>query len=414
MNLFKHKNFKKLWTAQILSLIGTQVTVVALPIIAIQLLNASTMQVGVLTAMSYLPFLLFGLPAGAWVDRLSIKKLMIICDISRGAILILIPILYGIELLSIPVLFVIAFCNGVFTVFFDISNQSFLPEILPKNQLIEGNSKLVTSYTTSQMIGPTIAGFLVKIFSAPIAIFLDSITFFLSSIFIYKIKTYKQKSILNTNEKPSRIYTEVKEGIKFVIKNKYLKPIAISMSMANMFDLFGMIQTILPIYILSTLDLSSFEYGVILSLGNLGAILGTFINKKLINRFSLGKILAVSSILPGISLLILPFTSGAYAIYIIGFSLSIAGLNIAIFNINQISLRQSITPLPLMGRMNATIRFIIWGTIPIGAFLGGFLGEKIGIRNTLLVAAIGSILSSIPILLSKNTSLKSIKDTLVN
>ena len=414
MSLFKHNNFKKLWIAQILSLVGTQVTVVALPIIAIKLLNASTMQIGILTAMSYLPFLLFGLPAGAWVDRLSIKKLMIFCDISRGTILILIPVLYSLNLLSIAMLFVIAFCNGVFTVFFDISNQSFLPEILSKDQLIEGNSKLATSYTTSQMIGPTVAGFLVKIFSGPIAILLDSISYLLSSIFIYKIKIPKLKAPLTKKEAPTRIYAEVKEGLRFVFKNKYLKPIAISMSMANMFDLFGMIQTILPIYILSTLNLSSFEYGIILSLGNLGAILGTFINKALINKFSLGKVLTISSILPGVSLLILPFTSGEYAMYIIALSLSLASLNVAIFNINQISLRQSITPLPMMGRMNATIRFIIWGTIPIGAFLGGFLGEKIGIRNTLLVASIGSIVSSVPILLSKNTSLKSLKDTLIN
>ncbi|WP_271782638.1 MFS transporter [Aquimarina algiphila] len=407
-SLFGHSNFKKLWVAQILSLVGTQVTVVALPIIAIKLLNASTLQVGLLTAMSYLPFLLFGLPAGAWVDRLSIKRLMIVCDMCRGAILILVPILYSMDFLTIPLLFIIAFCNGIFTVFFDISNQSFLPEILPKEQLTEGNSKLGTSYTTSQMVGPTIAGFMIKIFSAPIAILIDSISYFLSGIFIYNIKIPKQKTVLN-KKKPG-IFSEIREGLRFVVKNKYLKPIAISMSIANMFDLFGMIQAILPIYILSTLKLSPFEYGIILSMGNIGAILGTFINKIIVNKFYLGKVLAISSILPGISLLILPFVQGEYAMYIIGLSLSLAGLNIAVFNINQISLRQAITPLNLMGRMNATIRFIIWGTVPLGAFLGGLLGEQIGVRNTLLVAAIGSVLSSIPILFSKNTSLKSLKE----
>lgn len=409
-NLIKNFNFRSLWIAQILSLVGTQVTIVALPIIAITLLNASTMQVGTLTAVAYLPFLLFGLPAGAWVDRISIKKLMVICDISRGFILLLIPLLYYYNLLNIPILFLVAFCNGVFTVFFDVGNQSFLPEILTKDELIEGNSKLASSYTTSQLVGPALAGFLVKLFSAPIAMFIDSISYFLSSIFIHKIKITKNKHTFITTESSTKIITEIKEGLNFVFKNKYLKPMAISMSIANMFDLFGMIQTILPIYILTTLKLSPFEYGIILSLGNIGAILGTIVNKHVLNKFDLGKVFAITSILPGISLLLLPLAKGAFSIYIIGLSLSLAGFNIAIFNINQISLRQSITPMQLMGRMNATIRFIIWGTVPIGAFLGGWLGENIGIRNTLFIAAIGSILSSIPILLSKNTSLKSLND----
>lgn len=410
-NLIKHANFRSLWIAQILSLVGTQVTIVSLPIIAIKLLNASTMQVGILTAVAYLPFLLFGLPAGAWVDRMSIKKLMIVCDICRGTLLLVIPLLYYYNLLSIPILFVVAFCNGIFTVFFDVSNQSFLPEILTKDELIEGNSKLASSYTTSQLVGPALAGFLVKLFSAPIAVFIDSISYFLSGIFIRQIKVAKKSETAKTAQASSKISTEIKEGLNFVFKNKYLKPMAISMSIANMFDLFGMIQTILPIYILTTLKLSSFEYGIILSLGNIGAILGTVANKYVLNKLELGKVFAISSILPGISLLLLPFAGGEFSIYIIGLSLSLAGFNIAIFNINQISLRQAITPTHLMGRMNATIRFIIWGTVPIGAFLGGWLGETIGIRNTLFIAAIGSIVASIPILLSKNTSLKSLNDT---
>lgn len=396
LSLWRNNRFLVFWSAYSLSLLGTHVSLIAIPLLAVLTMNASPIQVGTLTAMGYLPFLLIGLPAGVWVDRMPRMPILICADLGRACLLLIVPVAYFFGFLSLELLYPIVFFIGVLTVFGDIAHQALLPSLIDREQLVEGNTKLQMSHSIGQLGGPLIGGALVKLASAPVAIVVDAVSYLFSAALLFLIRGGDEAGT-EPQSAPRSLSAEIREGLKYVLGHPLLRPLVMSMGIAN---LFGMVPTLLPLYAVRELGLSAFEFGTVLGLANVGALLGAISGRKLVHRWGLGRILACSSVVPGLSILLLPFASNANAVFVLGASLAVGGFGIALFNVNQVSLRQTVTPAKLQGRMNATVRFLVWGTIPVGAFVGGLLGETLGIRSTLFIAGLGSLCSVLPIVLS--------------
>ncbi len=406
-SLWRDRGFTLLWTAQSISLVGSQVTLMALPLTAILLLQATPMQVGLLTAAGYLPFLVVGLPAGVWVDRMRRRPILIAADLGRTLLLLAIPAAYALDVLRLWMLYPIAFFTGILSLFFDVAHQSYLPSLVSREQLAEGNAKLEISFSGSQLFGPGLGGVLVQILTAPFAILADAISYLVSALLILMIRRPEPPPASHEGA-AAGLGAQIREGLRYVLGHKLLRPIALTTGIGNLFDLYGMVAAILTLYAVRELELSPAALGGVLAAANAGSLLAATVNGRLISRFGVGPVLAVSSVIPGLAVLLLPLATPVTAVPILVISLGLAGFAIAIYNVNQITLRQTVTPDAMQGRMNATIRFLIWGTLPIGTFLGGLLGGVIGLRPTLVIAGIGSTVASLPLILSSIRSLRNV------
>jgi MFS family permease len=408
-SLWRHHDFLRFWGAQTISLVGSQVTLLALPLTAVILLHASAFQIGLLTAVQYLPFLLVGLPAGVWVDRMRRRPILVVADVARAVILLSIPIAYWAGVLGLGLLYAVGFVVGVLSLFFDVAHQSYLPDLVPRESLIEGNAKIEVSYSSAQLAGPGLGGVLVQVLTAPVAILADAVSYVVSAALLLRIRRPEPAPAPDDGEAPGLV-RQIRDGVRYVLHHDLLRPIALTTAIGNLFDLFGMVQAVLTLYAIRTLRLSPAELGLALALANGGGILGALANKRLVDRFGFGPTFLVASVTPGVGVLLLPLATPSTGLLVLAAGLGVAGFAIAIYNVNQITLRQTVTPAAMQGRMNATMRVIIWGTIPIGAALGGFLGNTIGLRPTLLVAGCGSVLACAPIVFSQVAKLHAIPD----
>jgi MFS family permease len=395
-SLWRHGDFVKLWTAQTLSLVGSQVTLLAMPLTAVVVLSASPFEVGVLTALGYLPFLVVGLPAGVWVDRLRRRPVLITADLGRAVILCLIPVLYAMDGLTMSALYPVAFLAGVLTVFFDVAHQAYLPSLISRSQLVEGNAKLEMSYSGAQLGGPALGGGLVQVLTAPVALLVDALSYLASAVSLLLIRR-PEPPPAPPDEDEGGLFRQIRTGLRYVLTHKLLGPIAVSTGVGNLFDLFGMVAAVLVLFSVRELGMSPAELGIALAVANVGALLGALLSGRIARRLGIGWSIALSATLVGPAVLLLPLATPGTAIAVLSVALGIAGFAISVFNINQISLRQAVTPDRMQGRMNATMRFLIWGTLPIGGLLGGLLGGTIGLRPTLVIAGIGSLLASLPL-----------------
>lgn len=396
--LWRHSDFMKLWTGETISLFGSQITAFALPLIAALILQATPAQMGILGAVQFAPFLLFSLFAGVWVDRLRRRPIMILSNTGRALLIFSIPIAHLLNVLSIEYLYVAAFIIGILTVFFDVAYQAYLPSLVGRTQLVEGNAKLEVSRSLAQILGPGLSGALVQIISAPLTLVLDAGSFVVSAVSLLAIQ---QHDIVETSPgQRKNIWHEIREGLHIVFSNPILRSIAGCTSTSNLFGTMG--QAVFTLYVLRELHFDPGLLGAIFSISSIGALLGALLAGSVAKRFGLGRTIVGTALMFGIGALFVPLASGSYWLTAIMVTTGLFFGNLAnpIYNINQVSLRQVITPFKLQGRMNASMRFLVWGTIPLGSLLGGVLGEVIGLRSTLMLAAIGSCLSFVWVFLS--------------
>ncbi|MDP9372215.1 MAG: MFS transporter, partial [Chloroflexota bacterium] len=389
--LWRNADFVKLWAAQTVSQFGSQVTLFALPLVAALTLGASPAQMGILSAVEFAPFLLLGLVAGVWVDRLPRRAILIATDLARAALLLAIPAAALAGRLSMGLLYAVAALTGCCTVFFDVAYQSYLPALVRRDDLAEGNGKLEASRSVAQIAGPGLAGGLVQLVTAPFALLVDAVSFLLSGFALALIRAREGRASGPTGG--GRILAEIGEGLRVVLHSPLLRPIAACTATANLFGTIG--QAIFVLYVTRQLGIGPGLLGVIFAAGNLGALLGAAAASRVARRCGLGATIIGSITFGGLGGLLVPLAGGPRAVAV---PLLIAGQALLTFggvmyNVNQVSLRQAITPGRLLGRMNATMRFIVWGTIPVGALTGGFLGEAIGLRPTLVVGAAGALLA---------------------
>ena len=403
--LWRHGDFLRLWSASTVSLFGTQISQLALPLAAVLVLDASAFEVAALGTVEFLPFILFTLPAGVWVDRLRRRPILIAGDLGRAVLLATIPIAYFADVLTLGQLFVVGFLVGVCTVFFDVAYMSYLPSLVERNAIIEGNSKLQVSQSAAQISGPGFAGLLIEIFTAPYAVLVDALSFLGSAAFLLRIRTPEESPRpAMTGADKSSIWTELKEGLRFVLGNPNLRAQAGCTATSNFF--FNVAFAIIVVFFVRELGLSPGLIGLVFSVSAVGSLVGAFTSRRISERFGIGVTTIGVTILQGPAILLTAFAPASQPLPFLIAGGLIIGFGVVVYNITQVSYRQAICPPQLQGRMNSVMRFLVWGTIPLGSLVGGALGTWVGLRETIVIGAIGAGLSFLWILLSPQRHLR--------
>ena len=393
--LWRHRDFLSFWGAQTISQFGSAVTFLALPLVAIIVLDESTFRVALLTSVEFLPFLLFTLPAGVWVDRLRRRPILIVGDLARALALITIPIAYWLGVLTIWQLYAVAFVVGVGTVFFDVAYQSYLPVLVGRNQIVEGNSKLEISRSAASIGGPGFAGGLVSALTAPVAILVDAISFLVSAALLGLIRTTEAAP---PRDERRSMKAELGEGLRYVFTHRYQRGIVAAVAISNFCG--QIVFSILIVFAVRELGLAAATIGVVFAVGNLGTLAAALTARRISDRFGVGRTIVLAAFLFGPGTLLIALAPNDLAIPLITLSMLIIGFGGVLFNVTMISLIQAITPDRLLGRANASRRFVVWGVIPFGGLAGGALGSVIGLRETMVLGALGGSLAVVPILLS--------------
>jgi len=405
-SLWRNSNFMKLWTGQTVSQLGTQVTLLAMPLVAILLLHASAFEVGLLTAAEFAPFLLVGLPAGVWVDRMRRRPIMIVADVGRALTLGSVPVAHALGVLTLAQLYAVAFVAGVLPVFFDVAYQSYLPSLVDRSRLVEGNSKLEISRSAAQLAGPGLAGVLVQTVGAGAGIVVDAASYVVSVVFVSWIKG-SEPPVERAGPK-AKMRSEIKEGLGYVFRHRLLRPIAATTGTANLID--SAILAILVLFAVRELHMSPGLIGLAFAIGNVGALVGAFSGGAMARRLGIGPTIVLSAVIFSLSALFIPLAPASAPLPFLTLSMLLMGFGGVVYNVNQVGLRQAITAERMLGRMNATMRFIVFGTMPVGAIIGGAMAGAIGLRPTLWIAAGLGCLCFLPVLLSPVRTLKEIPE----
>ncbi|OPD56276.1 MFS transporter [Bacillus anthracis] len=402
--MIRNNNFSKLWIGETVSMLGSQISTLAIPLTAVLFLNASAKEMGIMQMMATLPFFMFSLFIGVLVDNMKRKPLLILANIGSFLLLASIPLLYWSSLLTITILFMIQFLIACMTVLFELTYLSYLPTLVERENITECNSKLEGSRAVSQIAGPSIGGVLVQFFSAPFAIILDAFSYIISTIFLLLIDKKEEQS---QKKEKVRVFFQIKEGLIILVKNPILCSLSISTALLNFFG--SAFSSLYVIYTVKSLSLNASLLGIIIGIGSIGALLGASIATKLNKILGLGNTIIVSCLISGFGVMLVPLTSTNIMITVPILILSqlLIGLGGTMYFISQVSLRQATTPDHLMGRVNASNRFISRGFMPIGALLGGVLGGIIGVKLTLILVSIGALS---PAVWTMFTPVRTIKD----
>jgi predicted MFS family arabinose efflux permease len=399
-------DFARLWAADAISQVGTQFTAVALPLLAALTLGASPIAVGVLAAASGLPHLLFGLLAGAWLDRLRRRPVMIAADVGRAALLLVIPIAAWRGMLSIEVLIAVAFMTESLTVFFDVGYLAYVPTLVRRSDLVAANSRLEATASGARVIGPALAGGVVRWLGAPLALLIDAISYLVSACFLWRIR--KPEAPPQTRH-DTTVLGDIREGLRAVLHAPVLRALALSSAVVNFAGF--LFLSIYVLYMTRNLGLGADAVGLVFAAGGVGALLGSLVAGPARNRWGVGPVLVGSQILFGVTGMLVPLAVlfPKYALPLVVGAEFLQWVMVLVYDINAVSLRQAVTPDRLLGRVNGTMRFLIWGSRPLGSLAGGYLGSRIGLPATLAVGAIGMLLAFLPLLASPVPRLRSLE-----
>jgi MFS family permease len=393
--LWHHPDFRRLWIGESVSQFGSTISQLALPLVAILIVHASTFQVGLLVTFQMAAFLLVGLPAGAWVDRMRFRAVLIVNDVLRALALASVPVAQWRGVLTIGQLYAVAVLTGVCTVFFDVAYQSYLPQLVEREQLVDANARLEASASVSQIGGPSAGGLLIQALTAPYAVLLDAVSFLWSAAWVAAIRTAAPKS----ERLPHRnLRREVREGLRFVLGNRLLRSIALCTATFNLFG--SMAAAVFYVLLARDLHLSPGSIGLIESTSAIGGLAGSVLASRFARRVGQGPAVWMSALATAPCGFVAPFVQRNWTLALLAFAQAVMWLCLVVYNITQVSFRQGLCPPALLGRMNATMRFLVWGTMPVGGIVGGVLGEAVGVRQTLFVVAVGSSLAFLPVFLS--------------
>ncbi|SCL37131.1 Predicted arabinose efflux permease, MFS family [Micromonospora rhizosphaerae] len=372
--LLRHRDFRLLWTGQTVSSIGSNVTTVALPLVAVAVLDASTFQVAVLTAAAWLPWLLVGLPAGAWVDRLRRRPVMIGCDLVSALLFLSVPVAALLKVLTVGQLLAVALGAGLARVFFETAHQVYLPTLLRPDEVPEGNAKLQATQTASYVVGPGLAGLVAQLAGAVTALLLDAVSFLVSAACLWRIRTVERRP--RRPDGPPSLRREVAAGIRFVARDPYLRVLAVFGAASNI-GLTGY-QAVLVVFLVRSAGLSPGLVGLLIGLASLGGIVGATIATALARRVGTARALLLAALGTGPPALLIPLAGpGAQVLWLVlgGVVVSLA---VAVGNVVKGSFRQTYTPHALLGRVTVSMQLLNFGTIPLAAVLAGALGSAYG------------------------------------
>jgi len=407
--LWRHTDFMRLWTGQTISVFGSLVGATAIAFTAILVLHATPFQLGILSAARLAPGFLSALIAGAWVDRLRRRPILIGADIGRGVLLATIPLAAVFRLLRIEQLYVVTFLVGILSICFDVAYESYLPSLIGREQLIEGNSKLSASASIAEVGGLGVAGWLVQFFTAPVAVLIDAISFFVSAFSVGLVRASEQPQA--PHEQPG-IRREIVEGVRAVIHDPLLRAVAGCTLSKEFFG--GVYGTLVMLYMVRGLGFSAGVLGTIWALGGVSSLIGAVAAEPATRRFGIGPAMIAGLLLYSIALFLVPLAQGATlvaALLLIVQQISGDGAE-TVYQINQVSLRQAITPERMLGRVSASTEFLRLGAALVGALVGGLMGKTMGVRATLVASAAGSLLSALWLMLSPVRALRTAPEPL--
>ena len=384
--LTRQPAFVRFWAAKTISVFGDQISALAIPLTAVLALDASALEVGILTALAWLPHLLFSLPVGVWIDRRAHRRAnMIVADILRALALATIPVAWWLGALTIWQLLAVAFAVGAMTVFFDLSSASFFVALVHRSQYVDANSKLSTSHSLSYIAGPSTAGFLVQVFTAPVALLADALSFVASAVALRGVRVKEPK--IESNGTSAR--ADLREGFRYLARQPVLRAGVICTSIINFFSFF--IFAIFVLYASRTLELSAGAIGVILGAASFGALAGALIAPRIGRRLGIGRAVVLGAVLFPAPMALFPLAHGGH--WLSGSMLLagefLASVGVMVFDVNQNSLSAMIMPNEVRSRVVGVSRFFNYGTRPFGALLGGVLGAWIGLRPTLWMGVLG-------------------------
>jgi MFS family permease len=398
-SLWRHGDFLKLWSAETISRFGSEIGQLAVPFVAIAVLEASAFEVAALGAFLFLPFILFTLPAGVWIDRMARRPLLVASDIVRALALASVPLAYALDALTMWQLYAVGFIHGIGTVFFDVSYQSYLPSLVRKEQLVDGNAKLQLSLAASQTGGPGIAGVLIGILGAPAAVLVDAVSYVFSALFLGRIRT---REALPPREERRSMRVELLEGLRYLWADTRIRALVVSTGFFNFFS--NVTFSIFLVYAVRVLELGAATIGVLLAIGNIGGLAAALLARRISSRIGIGPAIALGAA-SSTALILIPLAPTAEPIPFLLAAGLVMSFGVVLYNVTAISFQQEITPDRMLGRLNASRRFVVWGVIPLGMFTGGALASVIGLRETMFVGAIGIAFAAVPILLSPLRSL---------
>ncbi len=399
--LWQHPDFMKLWVGQTVSEFGSRITRGGIPLIAVITLSASPADMGILAAVASLPVLVFGLFAGVWVDRLRRRPIMIAMDVTRLLLLLLIPAAALTGHLNMALLIGMTMVLGVLGLVFETAYRAYLPSLVEREHVVEGNSKLATTDSLAEIGGPAIAGFLIQVISAPLAILVDALTFAVSATSFALIRQPERKP--ERKPEPSAqavaqgrsVRREIAEGISVILHDPVLRTLAIALALRSFFGNFY--AALYDIYAVRELGMSAGLLGVSIAGGGIGALIGALLASRVQRRFGLGRTLIGALLISALISFLIPLAQGSPEVAtLLLFAAQVVGDGaMMVYMIYSLSLQQIVVPDHLLGRTNASMGFLAQGVAPVGALIAGGLGALIGARGTLLIAVIGGLATAI-------------------
>jgi MFS family permease len=401
-SLFASRDFRLLLLGQTTSQLGAQVSGVAIPLLAVLTLDATPLELGIVNASSTLAFALIGLPAGAWIDQWRRRPVLVASDLARAALLATIPIAALLGVLTIAQLVVVSLLVGFARVFFDVGYQSYIPSVIGRDRVLAGNSSMETIRASGQVVGPGIGGALVALIGAANVLLVQALTFAVSAVSLIAIRTKEPR--IAVHEAPPRLWRQIVEGLRFVARNRILRATAI-VSAASNFS-FAIASAVTFIFMTRTLELSPVAIGALIAAGSLTVVVGAATTPRLSKLIGSARIIWLSLAVTSPLALLVALAQPGWGLVVLVVGLAAGEFGQIVYSITNVSLRQRLTPDRMLGRVSATMRFLIMGSFPLGALLGGVLGTAIGLRETLWISGGIIVLAPLPLYLA----LRNIRD----
>lgn len=408
-SLLLDRNFTTFWAGHAMSQLGAQIGQLALPVLAVAMLHATEFQVGVLNAAGLVAFLVVGLPAGAWVDRWLKRRTMIAADLARAAAMAAVPLLWWGGMLQIWHLYVIAVIAGTATVFFEVSYQSYVPVLVAPGNVGQANSKLEATAQIARIGGPAAGGLVLTVVTAPVLFVGEAVGYLLSAVFLARTRD-REVAVLAADRRP--LTAEIKEGLAYVVRHPLISRIAACTGAMNFCGM--LIFTMMPVLILRDLGLGPQGMGLIMGAGAVGGLLGAVAAPRLAGWLGEGTVIPLCAVASSVFLVPVPVAAmvaqpgtGLALLLLHEFCF---GFVVLVYNIMQLSMRQRVCPPRLLGRMNASIRFVVWGVMPLAALASGFLAEHIGLGAVIWIGTAGSFLAAAPVVFSPLLGMRKLPD----
>lgn len=389
MRLLRERDFRNLWVGESISLFGDQISLIALPLAAVLVLDAGAADMGYLTAAGLAPHLLLSLPAGVWLDRVARRRrIMISADLGRALLVATVPLAYAFDALTMAQLYGVAFAVGCLAVFFDLSYSTVFVSITSREHYVEGNALVNGSRSFSFVGGPSLGGLLVQLFSAPFALLADAVSFLVSGLFLGRIRADEPPI---EPEEGGGIRSQIATGARFIAGSPIFRPMLAGVATLNFFNFaFG---ALLVLFATRELDIEPGTLGAVLGAGAVGGLVGAVVAGRIGRRLGVGPAFVLGCFLFPAPLVLVPLAGGPRPA-VLGMLFAaefLSGFGVMILDINVGAIILAATPHRLRSRATGAFRFVNYGIRPLGALAGGALGSAIGLRPTLLIASVGAL-----------------------